>query len=371
MSIVKQLGIVGLLGLLAAGGYVGWQQFAGDRAGAQEAGARRGGGGPAVETAKAELRDLETAIDAVGTTRARRSVEITPLATGQVTEIGFRAGKQVRQGDVLLRLDSDIQRADLIEAEARLKEAASALNRAQSLRQSRAIATATVDKLISALATAQADHERATRRLRDRTVTAPFSGIVGYSRVELGTRIEDGDPVTMLDDLSLVEIEFAVPEGLYGRISPGQRVVADATAFPGRTFAGTIETIDSRIDPVSRAFKVRAVVANADHALPAGMYMHLAVVLATHRALTVPEEAIVLNAGQATVFAIVARGAGLVAERRDVTVGKRAFGHVEILSGVEAGEDIVTRGVQKVRDGRPVRRAGRPAGNKPKPEAQG
>ena len=358
MSFVKQILVIVVLALLVAGGYLGWQQFAGDKAGAQQEAGKRGGGGPAVETAKAALRTLDTAVDAVGSTRARRAVEITPLATGRVTEINFHAGQQVRQGDVLLRLDNDIQRANLIEAEARLKEAASALGRARSLRESSAVSAAAVDKLVAALATAQAEQERAARLLRDRYVVAPFAGVVGFSRVELGARVEDGDPVTMLDDLSLVEIEFALPEGLYGRIAPGQRIVADATAFPGRTFAGTIETIDSRIDPVSRAFRVRAVVANPDNVLPAGMFMHLAVVLDTKQALTVPEEAIVVDGSQAYVLVVAKRGDGLVAERRDVTIGQRAFGDVEIVAGLEAGEEIVTRGVQKARDGAPVRRAG-------------
>jgi membrane fusion protein (multidrug efflux system) len=376
MSFVKQISLLAALALLAAGGYLGWQQFVGDKAGAQQETARPGGGGPVVETAKATVRALETAVDAVGSTRARRAVEITPLATGRVTEIGFRAGKQVKQGDVLLRLDNDIQRANLIEAEARLKEAASALGRARSLRESSAVSAAAVDKLVATLATAQAEQERAARHLRDRYVVAPFDGVVGYARVELGARVEEGDPVTTLDDLSVVEIEFALPEGLYGRIAPGQRIVADATAFPGRTFAGAIETIDSRIDPVSRSFKARAVVANPDNVLPAGMFMHLAVVLDTKQALTVPEEAIVVDGSQAFVFAVVPRGDGLAAERRDVTIGQRAFGHVEIVSGLAPGEDVITRGVQKARDGVPVRRAGggkgggKPGGA-PKPEAQG
>jgi membrane fusion protein (multidrug efflux system) len=366
MSFARQIALLVVLAALVAGGYVGWREFAASEAGAQQDQARPDGtrGGPAVETAPATFRELETAVDAVGSTRARRAVEITPLAAGRVTE------------DILLRLDNDIQRADLIEAEARLTEANSALQRARSLKKTSAVSDAAVDKLIAALATAQAEHERAARRLRDRTVTAPFAGIVGFAQVELGARVEEGDAVTTLDDLSLVEIEFALPEGLYGRISPGQRIVANATAFPGRTFEGTIETLDSRIDPVSRAFKARAVVANPDLLLPAGMFMHLAVVLDSRRALTVPEEAIVVDGTQAFVF-VVARGeggqpGGLVAGRRDVTIGQRAFGHVEIVDGVGEGDEVITRGVQKARDGSPVRKARPPGSGAPRPrEAAG
>jgi membrane fusion protein (multidrug efflux system) len=316
-----------------------------------------------VVTAHVALRDIETLADAVGSTRARRAVEITPLAPGRIIELAFVAGKSVKAGEVLLRLDDDIQRADLLEARARLAEAGSALQRARSLKRTSAVADETVDRLVSALATAQAEHDRATRRLRDRTITAPFTGTVGFTQVELGARVEDGDTITTLDDLSSVEIEFSLPEALFGRIKPGQRVFADASAVPERRFAGTIETIDSRIDPVGRSFKVRALVANPEQLLPAGMFMHISVILEARRAITVAEEAIVVDGEQAFVFVVVADDAGKGdngerAVRRDVTLGQRSFGHVEIVDGVSEGEQVIVRGVQRVRDGRSVLRAG-------------
>jgi membrane fusion protein (multidrug efflux system) len=374
MSFAKQIVVIAALALVAAGGYLGWQEFAGAQGSdSGQAGPRRGGGGPMVETAKAERRALERVVDAVDTTRARRAVEVTPLASGIVTGIGFHAGKEVGQGDILLRLDSDIEQADLIEADARLKEAVAALQRARSLQKTSAVSAAAVDKLVATLATAQAERDRAARRLRDRTVTAPFAGIVGFAQVELGARVTTNDTVTTLDDLSLVEIEFALPEGLYGRIEPGQRIVADATAFAGRSFDGVIETIDSRIDPVSRAFKARAVVANPDNALPAGMFMHIAVVLDAREALTVPEEAIVVDGSRTYLFVVKPRdgGQGLVAEQRDVALGQRAFGHVEIADGLSAGEEVVTLGVQKARNGAPVRKAGGGPGGRGGPGGKG
>lgn len=360
MSVIKQIGLVVLLAGLGFGGYTGWQRYVAHDASANAAAGKARGGRepPGVETAHAELRDIETRVDAVGTTRARRAVEITPLAPGRVVEITFRAGQVVAAGDVLLRLDDDIQRADLVEAKARLAEARSALARAESLKKTSAVSGETVEKLGAALATAQANNDRAARRLRDRTVTAPFAGTVGFPRVELGARVEDGDTVTTLDDLSSVEIEFALREGLFGQIRPGQSIVADATAFPGRSFAGAIETIDSRIDPIGRAFKARAVVANPQRLLPAGMFMHLAVVLDARRTLTVPEEAIVVDGNQAFVFTVRDGDKGPRAARHNVTLGQRSFGHVEIVAGIAEGDEVVVRGVQRVRDGTPVRRAG-------------
>ena len=357
MPVVKQFALLVVLAALAGGGYVGWQKFSGSQAAARpDSGKSSQERSVGVETETAAYRDLETLVEAVGSTRAHRAVEVTPLASGRVVEITFDAGKSVKSGDVLLRLDDDIQRADLIEATARLTAAAKALTRAQSLKRSSAVADATVDKLVAELAITQAEKDRAQRRLRDRTVTAPFGGIVGFSSVELGARVEEGDIVTTLDDLSLLVIELSLPEGLFGQIAPGQRILADAVAYPGRTFEGKIETINSRIDPASRSFKVRALVANSDLVLPAGMFMHLSVVLDAQRALTVPEEAIVVDGSTAFLFVVTKRDDGDRAERLNVTLGRRSFGLVEILDGVDEGAEIVTRGVQKVRDGSLVRR---------------
>lgn len=384
MSWLKQLIFLAVLAGLAFGGHEAWQHYVATASDSEKADGKSRGSRPApvVETARAEMRDIETRVDAVGSTRARRAVEITPLAPGRVTEITFQAGQEFKAGDVLLRLDDDIERADLIEARARLVEARSALKRSHSLKRTSAVADETVDRQVAALATAQATHDRTVRRLRDRTVTAPFSGTVGFTRVELGARVEDGDMVTTLDDLSTVEIEFSLPEGLFGRIKAQQRIVADATAFRDRTFDGLIETIDSRIDPVGRSFKARALVANPQGLLPAGMFMHLEVILDERRALTVREEAIVVDGEQAFVFAVVKGGKqnktgskadtsnagsegkknnkgdkdGERAVRRNVKLGQRSFGFVEIIAGVAEGDEIVIRGVQRVRDGAAVRR---------------
>ena len=364
MSTLKQVAVLVALAVIAAGGYFTWQEFSGTDS-ADGAGAKRGGGGPAVETASAQFTDIETVVEAVGTTRAVRAVEVTPSASGRIKEIAFQAGQRVEDGAVLVRLDDEIERADLAEAEAQLLEARRALQRAQALKKSSATSQAAVEKAVVAQATAQADRDRAARRLRDKTVTAPFGGIVGFAQVEQGARIEPNDTVTTLDDLSTVEIDFSLPENLYGRITPGKTVVATATAFPGRSFTGTIERIDSRIDPVSRAFRARAIVANPDYTLPAGMFMHLTVVLDSRNALTVPEEAIMFEGDQAFAFVIDKAGERMIARKRPMKLGQRSFGSVEIIDGVAEGEAVITRGVQKAKDGGPVRMGGpggRPGG---------
>ncbi len=315
----------------------------------------------------AATTQIKTSVDAVGTTFARRAVEIVPLAAGRVRTLAIEPGRRVVAGDILMELDNEIETANLTEAEAKLREANAALERARTLRRNNTIADAQLDQAQSAVTIAQAEVDRARRRLADRVVRAPFDGITGLNRVEFGQSVTQQTILTTLDDLSAVEIEFSAPELLYGRVTMGQAVKADAAAFPGRVFEGQVVSIDSRIDMTSRAFKVRASIPNPDLALPAGMFMHLALQLNPREAIMIPEEAIVAQAGKTYVFIVKDNKAS----RRDVELGQRDVGRVEVVSGVSTGDLVVTRGVQRLRDGADVRLGGGDAAPKGPPNGVG
>lgn len=364
MSLTKQIVACLLLAGITGAGIVAYQQFFdGGNAAVVETG--RGERSVPVELAEAETRPLERKVEAVGTTRARQAVEIVSLTSGRVIELAFEPNQKVEAGDALVKLDDDIQRADLVQAEAKLEEAASTVKRAQILRGNNTVSVATLSQAVAAEAAAQADVDRARRRLADRTVRAPFSGIVGLNLVDLGARVDDNTVLTTLDDRSQVEIEFALPETLYGQIEPGQIVVADAVAFPGRTFNGSVVRIDSRVDPTSRAFKVRAAIPNPDLSLPSGMFMHLAVILERRQALMIPEEAIVVE-GEDTFVFVAEDGK---AARRNIEIGQREVGVVEVVSGLSAGEGVVVRGVLRLRDGMSIRLASESGKRQPRERA--
>lgn len=356
MTPVKQIGV--LLGIAAVVGvsYIGWQQYF--PAKSQSQGAKNDKAEVvSVEAAPATLRQIDTIVEAVGTTRAVRSVEITPLSSGRVVEVGFKAGQKVENGAVLLRLDSEIQRADLAEAEAKLKEATSALKRSTILKRSSAVSEAALDRLVAQAGIAKATRDRADKQLRDRVIRAPFAGHIGFSVVEPGARVNEDDVIAILDDLSAVEVEFSVPEGLFGKLKTGDAVQAIAAPFPDRVFKGTIAAVDTRIDRISRSFKVRGLIANDDQALPAGMFVHVSIVLDGSDALSIPEEAVVVDGSRAFVFALAKTDDPKVqrVQRRLISTGRRSFGYVEITEGVVLDETVVIRGVQKVRDGALVR----------------
>ncbi|MEQ9259751.1 MAG: efflux RND transporter periplasmic adaptor subunit [Roseovarius sp.] len=348
MSVWKQLFILCLLAAVGYGGYEGYLRY---YAPAEEAAPSRGGSRPApVELAPAEMRMISQTVEAVGTTRARQSVDIVPEADGRVMEIAISPGAKVAEGAVLVRLDAAIQRADLAEAEARVTEQTQTLTRVEQLIATDAVSQATLEDTVARLAEARAELDRARQRLAERTITAPFAGVVGLTEVYPGARVSEGDPIARLDDLSEVVVEFAVPETLFADVRPGLMLEARAAAYGERVFIGEVVAVDSRIDPQSRSFRARAVIPNPESLLPAGMFMSLTLTLSQAEALVVPEEAIIFQAAETYVFTVVDG----IAQRVTVETGQRKGGEVAIAGGLEEGTPVVVRGIQRVRDGSPV-----------------
>ena len=335
-----------LLGI-AAGTHWYRSQTTGDGGGAATGGNRR----PViVETAPAKRTLLARKVEAVGTTRARQSIEVKPAASGRIVEIAFSSGGLVEKGDVLARLDSAGEQADVAEARAERREAELALERARALVDRNTVAKATVDQLEAAFEAADARLKRVENSFADRVVLAPFAGKVGLKQVDVGARVDDETVIVTLDDLAEIEIDFKAPETYFGAVSPGQKIEATSAAFDKRRFAGEIATIDSRIDPVSRAFEVRAKIPNTDLTLPAGMFMLVELTLAERTALTVPEQAVVLSDRQASVFVIEDGKAVL----RHVELGQRDIGRVEVTDGLEEGDQVAVTGLQRLRTGSAV-----------------
>lgn len=348
MSVWKQIFLLVCLAGIAFGAYEGYRiHLAPTESDAADSGARP----VTVAVAPVEFRVLKQTVEAVGTSRARRTVDIVPEADGRLVELALAPGAMVREGDTLARLDDRIERTNLVEAEARLTEQRQTLDRIEQLRLTNAAAEATLEEATARLAEARADLDRARRQLEDRVIRAPFDGVVGLTDVDVGARVSSGQVLARLDDLSEVEIEFSLPETLFSKIRPGQAVEATSAAFGDLSFAGTIDAVDSRIDPVSRSFRTRAVVPNPDNTLPAGMFMSLTLTLSETKALVVPEEAIIFEAAETYVF--VAEDG--TANRQTVVTGQRQDGVVAVTSGLGEDQQVVVRGLQRVRNGSPIR----------------
>jgi membrane fusion protein (multidrug efflux system) len=319
------------------------------------------GGGPAagarsapaafVSIAPVREERLSQKLEALGNARANESVDVSSKTSNVVTSVTFRDGERVKKGQLLVRLDDSQARADVAAAEAAVAESERLYNRSRELMSSEALSKAQFDQLEATLKANRARLAAAQARLEDTVIRAPFNGRVGLRRVSVGTLISPGDVITTLDDTSVIKLDFSVPENFLATLREGLAVRATAPAFPGRTFAGKVASIDSRVDMNTRSVTVRALLANEDGALRPGMFLNVTLANDERQALVIPEEALTPEAERQYVF-VVNEGK---AERREVRIGGRRPGSVEVLAGLKAGERVVVEGTQKVRDGAPVR----------------
>lgn len=327
-----------------------------------EPGGRGGFERPAavVEVRAATLRPLLISLEAIGTARANESVVISSKVTDTVSNVRFDDGDIVERGDVLVELTNEEEAALLAEAEANVKDARTQYERLANLLNQQSVPVSQVDEAQARLQAAQARQASIEARLQDRLVRAPFDGLLGFRTVSKGSLLTASTPITTLDDISLIKLDFSVPEVHLGKLRPGQEVLAVSDAYPQLDFPATVQTIGSRVDPTTRAATVRAHVRNDAGMLRPGMLLRVRVILSRQEALMVPETALQQRGDTAHVY-VVSEG---IASLRTVETGVRQAGWVQVLAGLEPGEAVVSEGVIKVRDGAPVRTRAIPEGRR-------
>jgi membrane fusion protein (multidrug efflux system) len=315
------------------------------------AGGRPAAQAPLVTVGRVRNDKLFDAIEALGTAQANESVTLTAKVTDTVRRVNFEDGDYVEAGTVLVELTNQEEEALLAEARANLDDAESQLRRLEDL-SSRGLSSASeLDVARSRAGAMRARLNSIVARLRDRLIQAPFSGILGFRQVSPGTMLSPNTAITSIDDISLIKLDFTVPETFLGNMTPGARIVAKSVSFPDREFEGTVRTVGSRVDPVTRAVTIRAHIENKDRALRPGMLLTVEVVTAERVALVVPESAVFQVQNRAYVY----RVNDDVAKQQQIEVGGRRFGVVEVLGGLAEGDLIVVEGIIKLRDGARVR----------------
>lgn len=348
------LGVVLVVGGMAAAG--AYRHFAQETGGAGDG---RGGRGPTiVALTTVETRALADVLEALGTARSNEQVTITSRATDVISRVAFDSGQSVAAGDVLIEFADAEEAADLAEARATLDEVLLERDRVRELRQRDVIAQSQVDTAEAAVARARSRLDALTAAREDLVINAPFDGVIGLRNASPGMLVRPGDPIATLDDVSLIKVDFTVPERFLSVLTPGAPISLTADALDDVVFSGQVAQIDTRVDPVTRTVVVRAEIDNADGRLKPGMLMLVEVRRNERTAPVAPEIALVRRSEQAFVYVIEETERGLVARRRAVTPGLRVGGVVEIIDGLEQGEDIVADGVHRIRDGMPVRLAG-------------
>jgi membrane fusion protein (multidrug efflux system) len=308
----------------------------------------------AVIAQRVEYQLINDPLEALGTLRARETVQITANVSDTVSAVHFDDGDRVQQGQVLVELTSSEESALLAEAEARASEAQRQYQRLTRLVAEGTAAESLLDERRREAETAAAQLDAVRSRLQDRLIAAPFDGLVGLRNLSPGARVAAGDVITTLVDDREMNLDFRIPSVYLRSVGRGTPVEATTPVYPGRRFTGTVVTADSTINPVTRAITVRARVPNDARALVPGMLMSVDLARAERDALVVAEAAIVPQGSSAMVWVVDESVEPPQATPRTVTLGARQPGTVEILNGLSAGELVITHGVQKVRPGATV-----------------
>jgi len=307
-----------------------------------------------VTTQVLRLQPWSDTLQAIGTVRARESVVVTAKVGETVQRVHFDSGDDVARGEVLVTLSGQAQQASLAEAQAAAAEADRLYRRQSELAGQQLIARAQLDTQRATRDAARARVAQARAAIGDRTIRAPFAGVLGIRQVSPGALVTPGTPIATLDDVARVFVDFPMPESELARVAAGHRLHGTVAAFPGRVFDGTVSTVDARVDPATRSVTVRGDFANPERALRPGMLMEVRVSRPERQALAVPEIAIVQVGTDSFVFRVGADGK---AERVPVQVGARTGGRAEIREGLASGDRIVVDGTGKLRPGMAVSEA--------------
>lgn len=313
------------------------------------------GGGPPSEfpvravVALVEPRPMEETVRLVGSLRADQQIDVVSELSGTITGIHFTQGQAVEQGAELITIRDDRIRARLQEAEARYDLAAANLARGRDLLETETISQSDFDRLHAEYQIAIAAKASANVDLVDTKVSAPFDGVITARRVNQGAFVQVGQVITSLIQLDPLDAVFHLPERYLRQVAKGQIIRLRAAAHPEEIFEGEVHYIDPRVDELNRTVQIKALVDNADGKLKPGMFISLDLVLeVAPEALVIPEAAVQYFRDQARVFVM---GEDDRAERRDVSIGRRLAGELQITSGLEPGDRVVVEGFQKMGPG--------------------
>lgn len=330
-----------------------------------------------VTAGPAQYSEWQPALDAVGSVRAVRGVDITTEVAGLVRSVRFRSGEEVAAGQVLVELNADADRAQLNALEAAADLAAVVYGRDRAQYAVQAIAKSQIDSDEADLKAKRAQVAAQAAIVAKKMLRAPFAGRLGITTINPGQYLNPGDKVVTLQTLDPIYVDFRLPQGELARIRKGETVHVTSDAYPGERFTGKVSAIDPRVDAASRNFQIEALVENPPRHLVPGMFVRVSVASGgTQRYLTLPQTAITYNSYGATVFLVkdstgaaakattattpatpanaATSAAHQTVEQRFVTLGPKRGDQVAVLRGIDPGDLVVTSGQMKLKNGTPV-----------------
>ncbi len=356
---IKRMLIMLILCGLVFGGIFGFKAFGNKMMMAYFA--EMGSAPQTISTTVAVKKEWKPTLRAVGTLRAAQGADLAPEVSGTVEHIFIESGQDVTAGAILLQLSSQEELARLKSLEAQTKLAAITLNRDQKQLAVEAISQATYDADKAQLdsLTAQLDEQKAF--LQKKIIVAPFSGRLGIRKVDVGQYLTAGTPIVTLQRLDAIYLDFFVPQQKVGVIKVGQKIVLSSDSVASKTFTGEITAINAKVDETTRNIEVRATFKNPEKTLRPGMFATANIETGTvEHFITLPQTAVTFNPYGNTVFVVHKNGtnkdgsAKITVKTAFVETGKTRGDQIAILSGIKAGDEIVTAGQLKIRNGSSV-----------------
>jgi len=306
----------------------------------------------------ARVESVARSISGIGTLQAVRQVTVVAEVGGRIKDILFQPGTTVEAGTPLVQLNDEPEQGDLANFKAQARLAEVSLNRSRDLVTRQAVPQQTVDQNQATLDEARAGIAKTEAQIRQKVIRAPFAGELGIRQVNLGQYLNPGGAIVSLTDLSVLYVNFTMPEQDRSLLVQNGPIELMVDAYPGEVFKGTIDAIDPQIDPATRAIRVQGTLANPDRKLLPGMFANVSVALPPEPAVvTVPATAVDYTLYGDSVFIVKREGTDQngkpieKAERSFVKVGERYQGRVAILEGVKGGDLVVISGQLKLQSG--------------------
>jgi len=309
-----------------------------------------------ISSAVAHEEKWPDTLPAVGSVSAAQGVLVAPEIAGTVSEIAFESGAMVKQGDLLVRLNSASEAAQLQAAEAQVELARLNAERARQLRADKTVSQSELDTAEATLKQNQANADSIRATIEKKTIRAPFAGRLGLRLVNLGEQVEAGKAIVSLQSSSPMFVDFSLPQQNLSQLATGLKVIATTDAYPGKKFAGEVAAINPDLDTASRSLRVRAQFENADELLHGGMFVQVEVNLPDEKpALVIPSTALLSAPYGDSIFVINPPTNGgstnLVVQQKFIRTGRSYGDFVSVESGLKAGEKVATAGIFKLRSG--------------------
>ncbi len=311
----------------------------------------------AVEVTTASVIDWLPRLVAVGSLNAREGINVTAETGGIVEEIHFQSGQRVEKGDLLISLNDDVEQAELRVLQEQLELAKTVQKRIRGMWEKKAVSDNEFDEATANVRIIEANIEAIRARIGKKAIKAPFSGILGIREVDRGRYISPGTALVSLQDASILYADFSVPERYLTELTTGLQVRVHTSAFPGVEFTGEVTALESKVDESTRTIRIRAELPNGDYRLRPGMYADVSLILgAPVPRILVSSTAVVFSSFGDALFTVDKNDKEeLVARHILVTIGEQRGDFVAITSGLQGGEQVVSAGVSKLRNGMPIR----------------